>query len=412
MSLLDGARLLHRIEILAAISAPGPGVTRLAYSDEDAEARELVAGWMREAGLFVTVDPVGNVVGRSVGDANLGLLGLGSHLDSVVEAGALDGAYGVVAAIEVAAALQGRVKPSGKGIVVVAFSNEEGARGSLPMIGSLAFIGQLDRGTLDEPDDEGVSVATRLRAHGGRPDEVRLGSMTAPPGLDAFLELHIEQGPILEAEGVELGVVEVITGRTSLEVVLVGRSSHAGTTPMNRRADALVAAARLIVAVENLARSGTVPVATVGYLDAAPNMRNVIPGLVTLAVDLRDTDKARLERTVDIVGAAAAEIGAETGVAIKVRTTSVVEPTRTDPGICDAFQDAARKQHASVITMASGAGHDAQIVARAVPIGLLFVPSEDGISHSPLEHTRAEDLVRGADVLMQTCVELLELIGE
>jgi N-carbamoyl-L-amino-acid hydrolase len=280
------------------------------------------------------------------------------------------------------------------------------------MIGSLAFVGQLDRQTLDKPDDEGVSVASRLRTLGGRPDEVRFGSATAPADLSAFLELHIEQGPILENTNVEIGIVEVVTGRTSLEILCEGSPAHAGTTPMDRRADALVAAARVVLALEHLARSGAVRVATVGHLHLAPNMRNVIPGLVKLGVDLRDTEHTVLQEIVNLVDAEVRSISTATGVDIRVRRTSMIEPTRTDPEICNTLERAARKRQASAMRMASGAGHDSQIVARSVPTGLLFVPSVGGTSHSPLERTRAEDLVRGADVLLHASSELLGLKGD
>lgn len=409
---LDGERLLGRIDALATVSSAGLGVTRLAYSHEDAVARDLVGGWMREAGLSVSCDAIGNLVGLSFGNTDGGLLGLGSHLDSVIQAGPLDGAYGVIAAIEVAAALEEAISRSDKGVAVVAFSNEEGARGSVPMIGSLGFVGGLDEAILAATDDEGVSIADRIRSLGGHPEVVGLGMGTCPAGLEAFLELHIEQGPFLEAAGVDIGVVEVITGRRSLEVVLKGRSSHAGTTPMNQRSDALVAAAHLIVALEGLARGGEVRVATVGYINAYPNMRNVIPGHVAMAVDLRDVQSRRLEQAVKTFEAIAKEISATTDVTIDVHTSSAVEPVQTDLKLCDAIDRAAIARGASVVRMASGAGHDSQIVAAALPTGLLFVPSESGISHSPFERTRGEDLMRGAEVLLQACADYLELDGE
>jgi len=261
---IDGDRLLARLEALSWIGATSSGgVTRQAWSPDDVAARDVVAGWMAEAGLDVTVDAATNLVGRRPGSTGR-WLATGSHLDTVIDAGLYDGAYGVVAAVEVAAALD--TADLDHGIIVAAFANEEGARGTAGMTGSHACAGQLDAAALAQRDDDGVTVAERIRAAGGEPEAAAVAAAWPPLVLDAFVELHVEQGPVLAAAGVPVGVVTGITGRQVLDISIAGAANHAGTTPMDLRADALAAAAEVVLTIEELPGKGLLRVATTGHV--------------------------------------------------------------------------------------------------------------------------------------------------
>ena len=396
---VDGARLLRRLDELAAVSAGGPGVTRLAYSAQDVAARELVAGWMAEAGLGTQVDAAGNLIGRRAGSADLrGVLATGSHLDTVVEAGPLDGAYGAVAAVEVAAALHAAGVPLRHDLAVVAFSNEEGARGTPGMVGSLAITGQLTWAQLAEPDDEGISLADRLAASGGDPAGIASAAWL-PGSLAGFLELHVEQGPVLHRAGTPVAVVSGITGRATLDVTIAGTANHAGTTPMDARRDAAPAAALVVLAVWELAGPDGVRVATTGALRLEPGVRNVIAGRATVGVDLRDLDDARIGTAVERLREATTAIAAQTGTTIQVVPRSAVAAVAADPRLAGCVRDAARRGGLAHLDLPSGAGHDAQVMARLGPVGMVFTPSIDGVSHAPAEATEPEHLIVGADLL-------------
>ncbi|GAA1752496.1 hydantoinase/carbamoylase family amidase [Luedemannella helvata] len=401
---VDGARLLARLDELATYSAtPAPGVTRLAYSAEDIAARELVAGWMREAGLTPQVDEAGNLLGRRPGGGAATVLAIGSHLDTVVDAGPLDGAYGVVAAVEVAAALRAAGVQLRHDLAVIAFSNEEGARGTPGMVGSLALTGQLRPADLDIPDDEGVALRDRIAGAGGDPDRIRAAAWPAGR-LAGFIELHVEQGPVLDDAGLRAGVVTAVTGRATVDVTIEGAANHAGTTPMGRRADAAVAAARIVLAVRELAGADGVRVATAGHVELAPNVRNVVPGRATVGVDLRDTDDDRVVAAVARLRAAAARVAGQTGTRIDVAVRSRVVAAPAAPWLAGCVRTAVAELGLPCVDLPSGAGHDAQIMAALGPIAMAFVPSLAGVSHAPGEATRPEDLVAGADVLCRALV--------
>jgi allantoate deiminase len=396
---VDGARLLRRLDELAAISADGPGVTRLAYSAHDVAARELVAGWMTDAGLRAEVDAAGNLIGRRPGTAGLpAVLATGSHLDTVIEAGPLDGAYGAVAAVEVAATLDGAGVPLRHDLAVVAFSNEEGARGTPGMVGSLAITGQLTGAQLSTPDDEGVSLADRIAAAGG--DPAAIAHAAWPPGsLAGFLELHIEQGPMLHQAGTPVAVVSGITGRATIDVTVTGTANHAGTTPMDARHDAAVAAALVVLAVRDLAGPAGVRVATTGALRLEPGVRNVVAGHAMVGIDLRDLDDARIAAAIERLRLEAARIAAQTGTTVEVTPRSAVPAVAADPRLAGCVRDAAGQCGLDHLDLPSGAGHDAQVMARLGPVGMVFTPSIAGISHAPTEATAPEHLVAGADLL-------------
>jgi N-carbamoyl-L-amino-acid hydrolase len=395
---VDGHRLLARLARLAEITAtPGDGVTRLAYSPEDVAARELIAGWMREAGLTTEVDAAGNLIGRRPGTAGLrGVLATGSHQDTVVAAGPLDGAYGVVAAVEVADAL--RDNALRHDLAVIAFSNEEGARGTPGMVGSLAITGQLTAAQLADADDEDVPLADRITAGGG--DPARIGTAAWPAGsLAGFVELHIEQGPVLDAADVPIGVVSGITGRATVDVLITGVANHAGSTPMAARRDAAIAAARIVLAVAELAGPGGVRVATAGALRVSPGVRNVVPGSATVGIDIRDLDDALVVGAVARLRASAAVIAAQTDTEIAVLPRSSVPAVPADPRLAACVRAGADGLGLAHLELPSGAGHDAQVMATIGPMAMVFTPSIAGISHASGESTAPHHLVAGADVL-------------
>lgn len=400
---------MTRLEQLALISAPGDGVTRLAYSEEDLAARELLKGWMIEAGLEVTLDSATNLIGSSPGtDLLPKILATGSHYDTVVNGGPLDGAYGLVAAIEVAAALNGfQLRHD---LRVIAFANEEGARGTPGMFGSLVISGQADLSDLARADTEGTILAKRLRSFGGSPETLD-GAIWQNDTLGAFIELHVEQGPILSDSDIPIGIVEAITGQRQFEIEINGCANHAGTTPMTARRDALVAAARIVLEVNNLAikseqRSKKVRVATVGRLEIEPSVRNVVPGKAILSVDLRDSDFHKIDHAVTELEKGLVAISEQTRTDISIRLVQSIEATLCHTSIISAIKKASKRLCMDSMMLVSGASHDSQAIAKIGPVGMIFVPSINGLSHSPNESTLPEHLVGGAEVLLHTLVNL------
>jgi hydantoinase/carbamoylase family amidase len=409
-AVVDAARLLGRIDRYAAIGhGDAGGMVRVGFSDHDNEARAALLRDAAGAGLAGSVDAAGNVLVRrpaGVARTDRPVLLLGSHMDTVVNGGRLDGAYGVLAALEVLQAIvEAGAEPSYEP-VVVAFSNEEGARFPQPFFGSKVLAGRLDELPDDPCDHDGVSLREPLARAGGDLD--RLASAVWQPGSVAgYLELHIEQGPVLEAAGERIGVVSAITGRTVLIVVVRGKAGHAGTTPMELRRDPLTVASRMVLAVESLARERRLcRVSTVGRVDVRPNSPNTIAEEVVLTVDLRDSDPDRLAQAEKEVRELVGEFGAARGVAVDVSVSTRSGPVHADPRLMAAIADSATELGYPHRTMPSGAGHDAQIVAGIAPIGMVFVPSIDGVSHVPEEDTAAPDLVAGAEVLLHTVLRL------
>ena len=358
---------------------------------------------MEEAGLTVHEDAATNVIGVLPG-RSARILMTGSHLDTVKEAGHLDGAYGVVAGIEVAEALRHSASALAHTLVVVGFSNEEGAWGTPGMTGSHALSGRLRPEWLHATDGEGVSLAARLAAAGGAPAE------TTAPSVDlsllaGFVELHIEQGPILETAGVSIGVVRAITGRDGIDLELSGVANHAGTTPMKDRHDALVAAAQVILAVKNLADEGRVRVATVGVMDVGPGSSNVIPNRARLSIELRDADDTRVAAAIEELVARVADITDATGTTFAYQRVPGVVGVAIDPLLADCVAHAAQALALTFESIDSGAGHDAQIIAGVAPVAMIFVPSSHGVSHSSHEYTDPVHLIAGAEVLAATLIE-------
>jgi N-carbamoyl-L-amino-acid hydrolase len=403
---VDGRNLLDRLDTLAAIGGlPDGGVTRVAYSPLEVRARDLVGGWLHQSGFSSTIDPAGNLIARLPGtDGIPGTLAMGSHLDTVVRAGTLDGVYGVLGAVAVADALRREQRRLRHDLTVIAFCNEEGSRGTPGLAGSQAIAGKLTDEDLVRPDDEGVPLAERIRSVGGRPDA--LADAAWPPGvLAGYLELHIEQGPVLWTEGKQIGVVSGITGKANVDLVISGTANHAGTTPMDAREDAALAAADLVLGVERLASDGLVRVATTGTVQVSPGVRNVVGGEALVGVDLRDLEDTQMKRALDTLAAAAREVARRRRVRVELKHLPFSPAARCDERLATCIASATDQLGLSRVDLPSGAGHDAQMMAELGPIGMIFVPSVEGISHAPAEHTAPDDLVAGANVLLHALLK-------
>jgi hydantoinase/carbamoylase family amidase len=400
---IDGVRLMARLAELRAISSgAGSGVTRLGWSAEERQAVALVARWAEAAGARVWVDPAGSLIAELAGahrDAEP--LVTGSHLDTVVDAGHLDGAYGVVAGIEVLVALASAGVTLGRPLRVVAYVNEEGVVAP-PYTGSRAIAGAFDSAELLALGPDGVTLAERLAGVGLDADAVEDAAWTSP--VAAVFELHIEQGPILEQTGTAVGVVTAITGQQRGTIVVTGETNHAGTTPMAQRRDALAAAARVVLAVEAIARSGPADVATVGRLEVSPGVGNVIAGAVSLSYDLRSVDEERCQAAAATLRSRLEEIAAETGTLLSMHPGPPAPAVPTDPRLRALITEACHSRALSSREMGSGAGHDTAYMARLGPAAMIFVPSARGISHSPGEDTADKFLVMGAQVLCDVIV--------
>jgi N-carbamoyl-L-amino-acid hydrolase len=399
---VNGERLNARLAELTRFGRTPDGTNRLAYSDADRAARDWVAGLMREAGLAVRVDAGANLIGRRPGrDARRAPILIGSHIDSVPDGGNYDGDVGSLGALEVAQTLAERGVSTRHPLEVVVFSNEEGG-----LIGSQAMIGDLTDEALAVVSRSGKTIREGIRFLGGNPD--RLGEARRGRGeVAAYLELHIEQGGTLDDAGVHIGVVEGIVGIRWYEVTIEGFANHAGTTPMDRRRDALLAAAQLVLAVNRIvtAEPGR-QVGTVGRIQAYPGAPNVVPGRVVLTVEVRDLSAETIERLARAVMDEAERIARATGTTVSFRPINENVPAPTDPRVRRLIAQAAERLGFSHRSLPSGAGHDAQDLARIAPVGMIFVPSVGGISHSPREFTRPEDVTRGADVLLHTVLAI------
>jgi beta-ureidopropionase / N-carbamoyl-L-amino-acid hydrolase len=392
-------RLLADLRSLAAIGATtGGGVNRPAYGDGDLAARDLVRQWMRDAGLDVRMDAAGNTFGRLHGPrSDARPIVIGSHTDTVPDGGRFDGALGVLAALEVVRTIAGQSVALRHPLEVVNFQNEEGG-----LAGSRAVAGRLSASDLTMKAVSGYSLGDGIRRLGGDPDRLS-AAVLAPGSIAAYVELHIEQGRFLERGGFDIGIVEGIVGIRYWEVTFDGVASHSGTTPMADRHDALLAAGRFIDAVHDAVTSSPGRhVGTVGRLTVSPGAPNVIAGRVTLTLELRDLDLARIDELFSAIASRAARIAADTGTRVALEPAHGVEPAPTDPTVREAIASAARDLGLSCLTMPSGAGHDTQNMAAIGPSGMLFVPSIEGISHSPREATHDHDVVNGANTLLGT----------
>ncbi|HEX6967014.1 MAG TPA: M20 family metallo-hydrolase [Gemmatimonadaceae bacterium] len=395
---VNGDRLLAHLHALSTFgSTADGGVARVAYSDADREARALVMDLMRAAALDPCIDAAGNIIGcRPGSESTLPPLLIGSHIDSVPNGGNYDGPLGSLAAIEVAETLAERRVVTRHPLEVVIFQNEEGG-----LVGSRAMRGDLTAADLDRVSASGKTIREGIAFLGG--DPVALASVRRAPGTIAgYLELHIEQGSVLERAHVDIGVVEGLVGIQHWEVTVTGVASHAGTTPMADRHDALLATAKFIEAVHDVVTSTPGRhVGTIGRIQALPGAANVIPGKVVLTLELRDTDARTIRVLYDRIAAAARTIAESTGTTFDFRESNVNPPAPMDARVRALIAQAAERLGLTWLSMPSGAGHDAQNMAALGPSGMIFVPSVGGISHAPTEYTTPADVINGANVLLQ-----------
>ena len=394
---IDANRLNTNIKALSAFGAnPQGGVSRVAYSDFDKAGRAYVMDLMRTAGLDARVDFAGNIVGRRSGsDATLKPIMFGSHIDSVPDGGNFDGTVGSLSAIEVAQSLAESRMRTRHPIEVVVWANEEGG-----LYGSRVVSGQLKAAELDNRAWSGKTIAEGMTFLGGAPS--RVSEVRRQRGdIAAYLELHIEQGGTLEREAVNIGVVEGIVGIRRWDVTVSGVQNHAGTTPMDQRHDAMLAAARFVEMVNRVVRAEPGrQVGTVGRLEAFPGAPNVIPGRVVCTLEVRDVDATKTQRIFDAIAGEAKQIGEANGTTMAFRAVHEDIPALSDPAIRSIITDVAKELKLTTRHMPSGAGHDAQSMAQLGPMGMIFIPSIGGISHSPREFSTAIDIERGARVLM------------
>ena len=400
---IDEKRLIAHLMGLAEYGKnPQGGVSRTAYSEADFQGRRYVIELMRAAGLETRIDAAGNLIGSSPGKIpGLRPIIMGSHIDSVPEGGNYDGDVGSLGAVEVAQTLHEHGVVTRHPLTVMIFQNEEGGT-----IGSMAATVGLNPKQLDLVATSGKTIREGIRYVGGDPDHLdraRLG----PGSFAAYLELHIEQGGVLDAEKINIGVVEGIVGIRDWDVTVTGFANHAGTTPMNQRRDAMLAAARFVDAVNRVVTS--VPgrqVGTVGKITALPGAYNVIPGKVVLGFELRDLDDSKIDMLYSAIHEQAQQIAKQTGTSFEFTLTNAIVPAPTDPAIREAVARSARNLGLTTRTMPSGAGHDAQEMARVGPAGMIFIPSRDGISHSPAEYSTPTDIANGSNVLLSTLLAL------
>ena len=402
---VDGDRLIASLMDLARIGEiDGGGCARLALTDDDKAGRDLVVEWMRDLGLDIVVDVIGNVIGTwqcAPGDPVM----TGSHIDTVRTGGKYDGNLGVLAGLEVIRTCQERGVTPNRPLAVAFFTNEEGARFAPDMMGSLVYVGGMPvEEALGTVGIDGARVGDELARIGYG------GSVPCPAAAPhSFVELHIEQGPLLEQRITTIGAVTGVQGISWQEVTIHGQSNHAGTTPMSLRHDPGYVATALSVFVRDLAtRMGGDQVATVGRVEFHPNLVNVVAARATLTVDLRNTDERLLQDSEAAVAAELDRLCRAEGVTAEARTLARFEPVVFDDRVVALVEELARDLGLSVMRMPSGAGHDAQMLARVCPTAMIFVPSVKGLSHNPAEHTDAADLVAGANVLLHTMLRLAD----
>ncbi len=403
---IDLDRLLGRLDAFNRIGAlPGGGNCRLALSDEDRAGRDLLVRWMRDLGLTVTIDAIGNIFGVRRGSENLPPVMFGSHIDTVGTGGRYDGLYGVLAGLETCQALDDANRATRRPLALVAFTNEEGSRFPPYAMGSLVYVGGL---ALEDAyavrGIDGATVGEELRRIGYAGD--------ARPGFlkpHAYLELHIEQGPVLENEGRAVGAVEGITGLSWTEVSITGRSAHAGTTPMDLRRDAGYAAGEIAVFVRRLAREmAGQQKGTVGRIELYPNLVNVVAERAVLTVDLRNIDNEPLQQAERQLADFLDRLAAQEQIAIATRSLARFDPVAFPSEMVSLVETTAQELGFACRRLPSGAGHDAQMMARLCPASMIFVPSAGGLSHNVREHTAPEHLGAGASVLLNAVLRLAD----
>ncbi len=382
---------------------PEGGVSRVAFSLADIEGREYMMQLMKDAGLDVSIDAAGNIIGRRKGNnSNAKPIMFGSHIDSVPFGGNYDGDVGSIGALEIMEVLKENNILTEHPLEMIIFSDEEGG-----LVGSRALIGELTDQALQVISHSGKTIEQGIRGIGGDPSQ--LDEVIRISGdITAFLELHIEQGAILDDKDIDIGVVEGIVGIEWWDITIEGFANHAGTTPMNKRQDAMLAAAHLTIAINEVVTG--IPgrqVGTVGRIKAEPGAPNVIPGKVTMSLEIRDLSGEKIMEVFKSINERATKIADNSKTKITFYHVDVSAiPAPTDPKIRELIIDSCKELKLSYISMPSGAGHDAQDMAKIAPTGMIFVPSVKGISHSPIEYTKPEDMANGAQVLLQVILKI------
>jgi N-carbamoyl-L-amino-acid hydrolase len=385
---------------------PEGGVSRVGFTEADLAGRAYVMELMREAGLEVRIDPAGNIFGRRAGSENLPVLLFGSHIDSVPHGGNFDGDVGSLGAIEVIRSLNEQKVKTRHPLEAVVWTNEEGGRFYAGLFGSSAAAGIMPADVGERRDDAGEKLSDWLKRMGGDASRIKEAKI-APGSVAGYVELHIEQGAVLEEANVPIGVVQGIVGIRDQTCTAVGFANHAGTTPMNRRKDALAAASRGVLAVrEEIRADPGRQVGTVGWMKIEPGATNVIPGRVTFPVELRDLDAGKIDRIAARILQRFEAIGKEENVHITCTSPDLEAPALTAPAFREVIRASASEAGLKTLELPSGAGQDAQNVARFAPVGMIFVPSRGGISHSPMEYTSPEQVGSGAEVLYRTILRL------
>ena len=404
---INKERLLQRLDDLTQVGAlEDGGVSRLALTDTDKQARDLIISWMKELGMSILVDQVGNIIGVRPGEEELLPVMLGSHIDTVTVAGRYDGSYGVLAALEVVHTLNEKDIRTRHPLAVTVFTNEEGVRYTPGMLGSAAYVRDLSVPQVYAIQGFDGSTFGEELLRIGYAGEMEPGAIQPV----AFLELHIEQGPVLDQANIPVGVVDAVTGITWLEVTVTGTANHAGTTPIDLRRDAGLASAKMIESIREIAvSSGRNQRATCGMIAFEPNAINVIPGKAVFTVDLRNPDGEALVQAEELLYACARDVEVSDGVSISIRALEHVLPVRFDPSVVGIIEQTTAELGVPARRLVSGAGHDAQLMASICPTAMIFAPSRDGISHSPDEYSPPEDLETGANVLLHCALKLTNL---
>lgn len=410
MITIDATRLSRSIQDFGRIGAlPNGGVCRLALTDAEKAGRDELVRRMLAMGLTVQIDSIGNIFGTRPGhDAAAGTVMIGSHIDTVSTGGLYDGTFGVLAGLEVIAALNDTKQETHRAITVAAFTNEEGARFQPDMLGSLVFVGGMPlQDALDTIAGDGMRLGTELERIG------YAGSDEGPQDIVAYFELHIEQGPVLETENIQIGVVSGVQGISWHEITVHGRSAHAGTTPIALRSDAGLAACLIVQRAYEMARAiGSDQLMTTGTMRLKPDLVNVVAEEAVFTVDLRNPSGDALKQADINLLRIAEDVAAETGTRVTCRTLARFDPVAFDERLVDSVEKTAQNLGYSTRRLHSGAGHDAQMIARMAPAAMIFVPSAGGISHNIREFTPPDDLARGTTVLAQLVSEEAGLMKE
>jgi allantoate deiminase len=408
MSIEVVTRIMQRINALAKISEEQGALTRTFASSAMRRANDLVAAWMRDAGMTVREDAIGNLIGRYEGtEPNAKTLLLGSHLDTVRDAGKFDGPLGVVLAIACVENLKGRLPFA---IEVVGFCDEEGVRYQSTYLGSRVFAGSFNLKDLRRADAKGVLMSEAIKAFGGVPQKISQARLN-PKTLLGYVEVHIEQGPVLENKNLSVGVVTAIAGQSRIKLTITGKAGHAGTSPMSLRQDALCAAAEFILAVERYAQENEGLVATVGQIQNMPNACNVIPGEVTISVDVRHQRDAVRRNAVKQLATIRKSLEQKRSVKTKWQVVQETDSVPCSLALSNLLQTAVTKQQRKAIQLASGAGHDAAVMAQITPVAMLFVRCKGGISHHPDESVETADVQVALETMNDFLTQLAKYHG-